>query len=73
MKDDKDSHTTTVRLDLKNRICFMAAIIFGTSDQEKMNVQKAVEIAVGIEDTAEARIRKLRTDRPIPRSSKKGE
>lgn len=66
--DNKESHTVTTRLDLKNRICLMAAIIYGTSDQDKMTVQKAVEFAVGIEDATEARVRKMKTNRPIPRA-----
>lgn len=50
------------RLDLKTRITLMASIIYGASDQ---TVEEAVETAVEIENVAEQRIRRLKTENPI--------
>ena len=54
------------RLDLKTRICLMAATIIATD--ENQDATKAVEAALAIEDIAEQKIKELKSRRPIPRS-----
>lgn len=59
---------TPSRLDLKTRLCLMAAFIYGASDQESFTVNKALQKAVEIENAADAMVRKMKRENPIPRS-----
>lgn len=57
----------TSRLDLKTRICFMAAFIYGTGDLDTMTVEKAVEKAVEIENLSDARVVRMKSENPVAR------
>lgn len=72
-KEKRPTDVIPARLDLKTRICLMAAIILGTSDHERMNTKLAVEAAVEIENATDARVRKMKQDNPIPRGRNRTE
>ena len=57
---------TPTRLDLKSRIVMSASLIFSSSDY---TVKEAVKFAVEIENEAEATVKKLKDENPIPRGS----
>lgn len=57
------------RLDLKSRLCLMAAFIYGAADPPH-TVEQAIEKAVEIENAADARVRKMKRENPVPRRSK---
>lgn len=59
------------RLDLKSRLCLMAAFIYGAADPDVMSVDLAISKAVEIENAADARVRKMKRENPIPRKNSK--
>jgi len=71
VKESFEDSVRTTRLDLKTRICLMAAIIFGTADQNVMDIKEAIEAAVGIENLTNARVKSMKKYNPIPRKQNK--
>lgn len=57
------------RVDLKSRICLMAAFIYGAADPQAMTVNQAIDKAVEIENAADAKVRKMKRENPIPRKN----
>jgi hypothetical protein len=68
-KDD-DVQVHPSRLDLKTRICLIAAILHSTADHENTTVQKSIEIAIEIENAADSAVKQMKRENPIPRAKK---
>lgn len=66
-KPSDERNVLPSRLDLKTRICFMAAFIYGS---EQMKVSEAIERAIEIENAADAAVKKMKQDNPVPRLSR---
>jgi hypothetical protein len=64
---NKKEDVITIRLDLKSRICTMSSFIYGTFGE--ISIEDAVEKAVEIENAADARVKQMKRDNPIPRQS----
>lgn len=63
-RPSEEKNVLPSRLDLKTRICFMAAFIYAS---EEMSVDQAINRAIDIEDAADAAVKRMKRENPVPR------
>jgi hypothetical protein len=66
---EEEVNVITSRWDLKTRLCMMAASIHSTAP-EGTDVKEAIQAAVAIENAANAAVKKMKQDNPIPRAAR---
>ncbi len=63
--EDRYLEVVPSRLDLKTRICLMAAIIYGTADPGTLEAKEAVDKAAEIENAADRKVRQMKQENPV--------